>query len=704
MNLVTNYTGKITESEDMNTEMNKIRNIGIIAHIDAGKTTTTERMLYYSGKLYKMGEVHDGTAVMDWMKQEKERGITITAACTTIFWRNNRINIIDTPGHVDFTAEVERSLKVLDGTVVVFCAVDGVEAQSETVWRQAEKYKVPRIAFINKMDRVGADFYGCLKEMKEKLGANSVVLQLPVGSETFFEGMIDVIKMKAVIYLDEKGEKFEYQDIPKDLLSSAEKYREKILEKLAEFDDEILDAYIHSKEIPVEKLNKAIRMNTIECKIVPVLCGAAFKNKGIQSLMDAVCDYLPSPVDIPFIKGINPETGEEERREADKNAPFSGLCFKITTDPFVGKLNYVRVYSGSIKSGSYIYNVNKKKKERVAKLLQMHADKKEPQDVVYAGDIVAIVGLRNTVTGDTIAEELHPILLESIVFPEPVISLAIEPKTKVDQDKLFNSLAKLSEEDPTFKVGYDKETSQTIISGMGELHLEIILDRLNREFNVATHVGKPQVAYKETIMVSAVVEGKFVQQTGGHGQYGHVKICVSPGEKESGIEIENKITGGAIPREFIPAVKGGIRLGSESGVLGGFPVIDVKIEIIDGSYHEVDSSELAFRMAGKLAFQEGLKRAKPVLLEPIMDLEVFTPEKYLGDVIGNLNSCRGDIKSITERSNVKLIRAFVPLSELFGYATIIRSLTQGRALFVMQPSHYNIVPQNIAEKIVGKLN
>ncbi|MDP8233347.1 MAG: elongation factor G [Candidatus Saelkia tenebricola] len=693
-----------TDRDIMKTEMDKIRNIGIIAHIDAGKTTTTERMLYYAGKLYKMGEVHDGTAVMDWMKQERERGITITAACTTVIWRNNRINIIDTPGHVDFTAEVERSLKVLDGAVVVFCAVDGVEAQSETVWRQADTYKVPRIAFINKMDRTGADFYGCLKEMKNKLGTNPVVLQLPIGSEALFEGMIDLLRMKAIRYLDDKGEKFEYQDIPEDLMKTAEKYREKILVKLAEFDDEILDAYIHSDEISIEKLNQVIRSTTIACKIVPVLCGAAFKNKGVQFLMDAVCDYMPSPVDVPPIKGINPQTEVEETREARSDEPFSGLCFKITTDSFLGKLNYVRIYSGSIKSGSYIYNVNKEKRERVTKLLQMHADKKEPQDEVSAGDIVAIVGLRNTVTGDTVAEESSPIILESMHFPDPVISLAIEPKTKVDQDKLFTALGKLSEEDPTFRVGYDEETGQTIISGMGELHLEIILDRLNREFNVGTHVGKPQVAYKETITGTAVVESKFVQQTGGRGQYGHVKLSLAPGEKGSGINIVDKVKGGAIPKEFMSAVKTGIHSGAVSGILGGFPVIDVNVEIIDGSSHEVDSSELAFKMAGSLAFQEGLKKSKSVLLEPIMDLEVFTPDGYLGDVIGNLNSSRANIKSITERTNIKLIRAFAPLSELFGYATIIRSLTQGRALFVMLPSHYDVVPQNIAEKIVGQFN
>ena len=686
----------------MVSEIKKVRNIGIIAHIDAGKTTTTERMLYYSGKSYKMGEVHEGTTVMDWMKQEKERGITITAACTTISWHNKRINIIDTPGHVDFTAEVERSLKVLDSAVVIFCAVEGVEAQSETVWRQAEKYKVPRLVFVNKMDRVGSDFYGCLKDMKEKLAAKPLVLHLPIGSESDFKGMVDIVEMKAVIYSDETGQKFQYSDIPQEISEKADKYREKLVEKIAELDDELFEKYIHGHKIDSKSIKKVIRKATINCKVVPVLCGSSFKNKGIQFLMDAVCDYLPSPLDLPPISGINPDTGNAEFREPKEDAPFSGLCFKITTDPFVGKLNYVRVYSGQIKSGTYTYNVNKQKKERVAKLLQMHADKKDPKDSVQAGDIVAVVGLRNTSTGDTLSDEGSPILLESMQFPDPVISLAIEPKTKADQDKLSNALFKLSEEDPTFRINYNEETGQTIVSGMGELHLEIILDRLQREFNVATHVGKPQVAYKETITQQAVVEGKFVQQTGGRGQYGHVKLGLRPADKGAGIVINEKIRGGSISKEFIPAVKLGIRSGSESGILGGFPVIDVEVDILDGTYHEVDSSELSFKMAASIAFQEGLKRAKSVLLEPIMDLEIFTPNEYLGDAIGDINSRRGDIKSMTDRSNIKLIRAFVPLSELFGYATIIRSLTQGRATFVMQPSHYDVVPNNIAEKIIGK--
>jgi elongation factor G len=694
---------KLTVRDMRKVPIERIRNIGIIAHIDAGKTTTTERILYYTGRVYKMGEVDEGTATMDWMKQEKERGITITAACTTCTWRDIRINIIDTPGHVDFTAEVERSLKVLDGAVVIFCAVEGVEAQSETVWRQADKYKVPRIAYVNKMDRVGADYYGCLKEMEERLGANPVAIQIPVGTESGFQGMVDLLKMKALIYLDELGQMYEYQEIPHDLLSTAQTYREKLIEKLAEFNDEILNAFIQGEEIPEEKLKQVIRRLTIQYKIVPVLCGSSLKNKGVQPLLDAICDYLPSPVDIPPIEGVNPKTNQKEIREAKDEAPFAGLCFKITTDPFVGKLNYVRVYSGSIKSGSYVFNVNKGIKERVTRLLQMHADKKEPRDEVYAGDIVAVVGLRNTITGETITDEDHPILLESMHFPEPVISLAIEPKTKADQDKLSEALTKLSEEDPTFRVAYNEETGQTIISGMGELHLEIILDRLQREFNVSTHVGKPQVAYKETITELAEAEGKFIQQTGGRGQYGHVILRVKPGQKGSGIKIKNKITGGVIPKEFIPAVKEGIHSGAEAGVLAGFPVIDVEVELIGGSYHEVDSSDLAFRMAGSIAFREALKKAKPVLLEPIMDLEIFTPEKYLGDVIGDLNSRRADIKGIFERSNVKVIRAYAPLSELFGYATIIRSLTQGRATFVMQPSHYDVVPQHIAEKIIGRI-
>ncbi len=696
--IIKNSTGV----NEMKTDISKIRNIGVIAHIDAGKTTTTERMLYYSGKSYKLGEVHEGTAVMDWMKQERERGITITAACTTISWHDKRINIIDTPGHVDFTAEVERSLKILDSAVVIFCAVDGVEAQSEAVWRQAEKYKVPRIAYVNKMDRSGANFFNCVADMKKKLATNPLLLQIPIGSEADYKGMVDLVEMKAMVYSDDTGQKYEHEQIPEYLIPKVNKYREKMLEKLAEFDDELLDKYVHGGDVEAKKIKEVIRKATILNKIVPVLCGSSFKNKGVQFLMEAVCDYLPSPLDVPPISGVNPNTEEEETREVKDGAPFAGLCFKIITDPFVGKLNYVRVYSGGIKSGSYIYNISKDKKERVTKLLRMHADKKEPLDFVEAGDIVAIVGLKNTSTGDTLADENHPIVLESMQFPDPVISLAVEPKTKVDQDKLSNGLFKLSEEDPTFKIHYDDETGQTIISGMGELHLEIILDRLAREFNVGTHVGKPQVAYKETITTEATVEGKFVQQTGGRGQYGHVKLSVRPHEKGSGIIINDKIKGGSIPKDYISAVKDGIHSSSDSGILGGYPVIDVEVDIIDGSYHEVDSSELAFKMAARMGFQEGLKRAKSVLLEPIMDLEIFTPNEYLGDVIGDISSRRGEIKNMIDRANIKLIRAFAPLSELFGYATIIRSLTQGRATFVMQPSHYDVVPKNIAEKIIGE--
>lgn len=682
----------------------KIRNIGLIAHIDAGKTTTTERILFYTGRVYKMGEVDEGTATMDWMVQEKERGITITSASTTCFWKNHKINIIDTPGHVDFTVEVERSLKVLDGAVMIFCAVEGVEAQSETVWRQADRYKVPRLAYVNKMDRVGADFYGCLKEIKERLGTNPVAIQIPIGSESGFQGMIDLLEMKAIVYLDKYGEKLKFDDIPYDLVSFAERFRERLIEKLAEFDDGILNSYIHGQKLDTDVLKKVIRRATLDYKIVPVLCGSSLRNKGVQPLLDAICDYLPSPIEVPPISGINPKNDEVEKRYALDSAPFAGLCFKITIDPFVGKLNYIRVYSGSIQTGSYVYNVNKGIKERINQILQMHAEKKEPKDEVYAGDIIAVVGLRNTVTGDTIADETQPILLESMQFPEPVLSLAIEPKTKVDQDKLSIALAKLSEEDPSFKVAYNEETSQTLISGMGELHLEIILERLRREFNVLTHVGKPQVAYKETITEFAEVEGKFIQQTGGRGQYGHVKIRLRPGKKGSGIRIKDKITHGSIPKEFVPAVKEGLRYGAETGVLAGFPVVDVDVEIVDGSYHEVDSSELAFRMAGSIAFREGLKRAKPVLLEPIMDLEIFLPEHYLGEVIGDLNARRADIKNIADKANVKVVRAYAPLSELFGYATIIRSITQGRAIFLMQPSHYDVVPQNIAEKIIGKFS
>jgi elongation factor G len=693
---------EVLRSEMRQIPIEKIRNIGIIAHIDAGKTTTTERMLYYTHRVYKMGEVDEGTATMDWMEQEKTRGITITAACTTCAWRDIRINIIDTPGHVDFTVEVERSLKVLDGTVVIFCAVEGVEAQSETVWRQADNYKVPRIAYINKMDRIGADFYGTLREMKERLGTNPVAIQIPCGAEEGFLGIIDLIEMKLIKYLDQLGTQYEYQEIPNDMKPMAEQYREEMIEKLAEIDDEILNDFVHGKQPSKGKIKKAIRTGVISYRLVPVLCGSSLKNKGVQLLLDAICDYLPSPLDVPPIGGINPITNRYEERKASDDEYFSALCFKIITDPYVGKLSYFRIYSGILSSGSYVYNVNKGIKERVNKLMQLHANKKEIKERVYAGDIVAAIGLNKTATGETVADKENPILLESIQFPEPVLRLAIEPKTSVDQDRLGLALKKLEEEDPTFKVRYDSETGQTIIFGMGELHLEILIDRLKKEFNVSTNVGKPQVAYRETITKATKAEGKFIQQTGGKGQYGHVIIEVSPANKEEGIIFENKISKGKIPKEFIPAIEEGVRSSAEAGVLAGYEVIDVRVKLIDGSYHEVDSSELAFRMAASIGFREALKKAEPVLLEPMMDLEVYTPEKYLGEILGDLNSRRANIKSILDKGNVKVIRGYVPLSEVFGYATIVRSLTQGRGTYLMQPSHYDVVPTYLAEKIIGK--
>lgn len=680
----------------------KIRNIGIIAHIDAGKTTTTERMLYYTGKVYKMGEVDEGTATMDWMEQEKERGITITAACTTCFWRNYRINIIDTPGHVDFTVEVERSLKVLDGAVVIFCAVEGVEAQSETVWRQADNYKVPRIAYINKMDRVGADFYGTLKEMQLRLGANAVALQIPCGCEDNFVGIIDLIKMRLINYLDILGTKYRYDEIPADMKTKAQQYREEMMEKLAEVDDEILNYFIQGKEPKEDTIKKALRNAVINYKIVPVFCGSSLKNKGVQPILDAICDYLPSPLDVPPIRGLNPQNNCYEERKPLDEEPFSALCFKIASDPYVGKLAYFRVYSGILKAGSHVYNVNKNIKERVLKLLQLHANKKEVRAEVAAGDIAAAVGLNKTATGETIADEAHPILLESMHFPEPVLQLAIEPKTAADQDKLSLALRRLEEEDPTFRVKYNEETGQTIIAGMGELHLEILIDRLKKEFKVLANVGKPQVAYKETITKQVQAEGKFIQQTGGKGQYGHVVIEVKPAKKGEGIVFLNKISQGKIPKEFIPAIEEGIRFSAESGILAGYEVIDVVVKLVSGSYHEVDSSDLAFRMAASIAFREALRKADPVLLEPVMDLEIYTPEQYLGDVLGDLNARRCNIKSISQRGNIKVIRCYVPLSEVFGYATIIRSLTQGRGNYLMQPSHYEVVPVHIAQKIIGK--
>ena len=681
--------------------LERCRNIGIMAHIDAGKTTTTERILYYTGITYKIGEVHEGTATMDFMEQEQERGITITSAATTCFWKNHRINIIDTPGHVDFTIEVERSLRVLDGAIAVFCAVGGVEPQSETVWRQADKYGVPKIAFVNKMDRVGADYEGVMKQMVERLGANSVALQVPIGKEDKFKGVIDIIRRKA-LYFDEasKGAKVIEEEIPEEYKDEVEAKREALLEKLSEFDDDFAEKYLEGEEISEQEIKKLLRKLTIEMKLVPVLCGSAFKNKGIQPLLDAVVDYLPSPIDIPAVKGIDPETGEEIYRETDDNAPFSALAFKIMTDPYVGQLTFLRVYSGHMSSGNVVLNPRKGKTERIGRLLKMHANKREEIKEIYAGDICAAVGLKNTYTGDTLCDPKNPIILESMEFPAPVISIAIEAKTKNDQEKLSMALNKLALEDPSFSVRIDEETGQTIISGMGELHLEIIVDRLKREFKVDCNVGKPQVAYKETITKSTKVEGKYIKQSGGRGQYGHVWLEIEPNERGKGFEFINKITGGVIPKEYIPAVEAGVKEAMERGVIAGYPVVDVKVTLFDGSYHEVDSSEMAFKIAASQAFQEGAKKCNPILLEPIMKVEVTTPEEYMGDVIGDLNSRRAKIQGMDVRGNVRVIRAEVPLATMFGYSTDLRSITQGRGTFTMQFSHYEPLPQNVAEEII----
>ncbi|MCM8790096.1 MAG: elongation factor G [Candidatus Omnitrophica bacterium] len=681
--------------------LENIRNIGIIAHIDAGKTTTTERMLYFTGKVYKIGTVDEGTAVMDWMVQEQERGITITSAATTCFWKQKNINIIDTPGHVDFTVEVERSLKVLDGAVIVLCAVGGVQPQSETVWRQADKYRVPRIAFVNKMDRTGADFFKVVEQMRERLGANPIPLQIPIGSENAFLGMIDLITMKAIIYKGDEGTSgYDVTEIPGDLKKQASHYRHNLIEKLGEIDETVLEKYIHDQGIYPSEIRECIRKATINGKMIPVLCGASAKNKGIQPLLDGITDYLPSPLDIPPVKGTNPRTGGEITRQTSSEEKLCGLVFKIKSDPFVGKLAYARIYSGVLRPGEYAYNSTKDIKERVGKILRMHANKQEIVDKAEAGDIVALVGLKETTTGETICDEDNPIILESMHFPEPVISMAIEPKTKADQEKLGIALNKLCDEDPTFRVRYDKETGQTIISGMGELHLEIIIDRMLREFNVAASVDKPQVAYKETITRQVRAVGKFIQQTGGRGQYGHVVLDIMPGRKGSGISFESKIIGGAVPKEYIPAVKEGVIEAAQSGSLAGYPVTDVEVKLVDGSFHEVDSSDLAFHMAGVIAFNEGLKNGGSILLEPIMSLEVVTPENYMGDVIGDLSSRRVKIDSITDRANTKIIKGFAPLGEMFGYATSLRSLTQGRASYTMEPSFYQEVPRNLADKII----
>jgi elongation factor G len=680
-----------------------VRNIGIMAHIDAGKTTTTERMLYYTGRTYKIGEVHDGAAVMDWMAQEQERGITITSAATTCEWRDFRINIIDTPGHVDFTMEVERSLRVLDGAIALFCSVAGVEPQSETVWRQADKYKVPRVAFINKMDRVGADFMQGVQMMIDRLHAHPLVIQLPIGREDQFRGVVDLVRMVAYIYEDEMGVEWEEAAIPEDMVARAHAERTHMIEVLAERDDHLMVDYLEGEEISEARLKAAIRRATLDIALVPVLCGSSFKNKGVQMLLDAVVDYLPSPLDIPPVEGVNPHDGREVIRHADDNEPFSAIAFKIMSDPFVGKLTYFRVYSGTLKAGSYVYNSSKDKKERVGRILQMHANHREDITQVSAGDIAAAVGLKGTTTGDTLCVASAAVILESIEFPDPVIFVAIEPKTKADQDRLSDSLMRLAEEDPTFRVRTDEETGQTIIAGMGELHLEIIVDRLLREFKVDANVGRPQVAYREGVKQAVPkVEGRFVRQTGGRGQYGHVVIKLEPNEYGAGFSFVNKIVGGAVPKEYVPAVQAGVVEAMETGVLAGFPMEDVKVELIDGSYHEVDSSEMAFKIAGSMAFREAARKAHPVLLEPVEDVEVVVPEEYMGDVMGDLNSRRGHILGMEPRAGAQVIRATVPLAQMFGYATDVRSMTQGRATYSMQFSHYAEVPSTIAQEIIAQ--
>jgi elongation factor G len=692
------------------TPLPKLRNIGIMAHIDAGKTTTTERILYYTGRIHRIGETHDGSATMDWMEQEQERGITITSAATTAYWNRfgeeYRINIIDTPGHVDFTVEVERSLRVLDGAIAVFCAVGGVEPQSETVWRQADRYGVPRIAFVNKMDRVGADFDRVVDMIRERLGARPFPVKYPLGQGELFNGVIDVIRRVVLIYDEESmGARWTEGPVPDSLADKIEQLRQELVEAAVEYDDELMEKYLGGEELTEEEIRRAIRKATIAGGLVPVFCGSAFKNKGVPQLLDGVIDYLPSPDDIPPVKGHVPHHDETEiERQASDDEPFAALAFKVMTDPYVGKLTYFRVYSGSLKAGSYVYNSTKDKRERVGRLLQMHANHREERDEVFAGDIAAAIGLKDTKTGDTLCDPDHPIILEAMKFPEPVIDVAIEPKTKADQDKLSAGLAKLAEEDPTFRVHIDQETGQTIISGMGELHLEIIVDRLKREFKVEANVGRPQVAYRETIRKSAQnVEGKFIRQTGGRGQYGHVVINISPAEPGSGLIFEDKIVGGVIPKEYIGPVEQGIKEAMENGVLAGYPMVDVKVELIDGSYHEVDSSEMAFKIAGSIALKEGAKRADPVLLEPIMDVEVVTPPEYMGEVMGDLSSRRGKIGGMTQRGDAQVIGASVPLSEMFGYSTALRSLTQGRAVYSMQFSRYEEVPKQKAEEIISKV-
>nr|WP_297178870.1 elongation factor G [uncultured Agathobaculum sp.] len=691
--------------------LERTRNIGIMAHIDAGKTTTTERILYYTGVNHKIGDTHDGTATMDWMAQEQERGITITSAATTCHWSGSqhqypehRINIIDTPGHVDFTIEVQRSLRVLDGSVTVFCAKGGVEPQSETVWHQADDYKVPRMAFVNKMDIMGADFFNVVAMMKDRLKCNAVPIQLPIGAEDTFKGIVDLITMRAEVYYDDLGKDVRDEDIPDDMKDQAQEYHDALWEAAAELDEDLMMKYLEGEEISAEEVKAAIRKGTIENNIVPVLCGTAYRNKGVQMLLDAVIDYMPAPTDIPDIKGVNPKTGEEDSRPSSDDAPFSALAFKIATDPFVGRLTYFRVYSGSITAGSSVLNATKDSRERLGRILQMHANHRQDIDVVYSGDIAGGIGFKNVTTGDTLCDEKHPIILESMNFPEPVIRVAIEPKTKAGQEKMGIALAKLAEEDPTFKTYTDEETGQTIIAGMGELHLEIIVDRLLREFKVEANVGEPQVAYKETIRRSADVDQKYARQSGGKGQYGHVKIIVEPNESGKGYEFINKIVGGAIPKEYIEPVNQGIQGAMQAGILAGYPVVDVKVTLYDGSYHEVDSSEMAFKIAGSMAFKEAMKKADPVLMEPIMQVDVMVPEDYMGDVIGGLNARRGQIQGMEPRGGVQAISAAVPLSEMFGYATALRSSTQGRGQYTMQPSHYTEVPKSIQEKIMDNRN
>ena len=682
--------------------LEKTRNIGIMAHIDAGKTTTTERILFYTGVTHKIGEVHEGAATMDWMVQEQERGITITSAATTCHWKNHRINIIDTPGHVDFTVEVERSLRVLDGTVAVLTARGGVEPQTETVWRQAERYNVPRMAYVNKMDITGADFFNVMNMMRERLNANPVAIQLPIGAEDEFKGIIDLVKMDAIVYEDDLGKVTDEVEIPEEYKAQAEEYREKLVEACAEADDDLMEKYLGGEEVTEEEIRRAIRKATIACQMTPVTCGTSYRNKGVQPLLDAIVDYMPAPTDIPPIAGVNPDTGEADSRPASDDAPFSALAFKIMTDPFVGKLAFFRVYSGTLNSGSYVFNATKDNKERIGRILQMHANNRKEIDVVYSGDIAAAVGLKNTTTGDTLCDESKPIILESMEFPDPVISVAVEPATKNDQEKMGIALQKLAEEDPTFRVHTDAETGQVIISGMGELHLQIIVDRMLREFKVDCKVGEPQVAYRETIRKSVKAEGKFVRQSGGHGQYGHCWLELIPQEAGEGFSFENKVVGGVIPKEFINPIEAGVKQAMEGGVVAGYPMVDIKVIVYDGSFHEVDSSEAAFKVAGSMAFKAGAEKASPVLLEPYVKVEVTVPEEYMGDVIGDLNSRRGRIDGMEPRNGVQVINAFVPLSEMFGYSTDLRSKTQGRGNYSMEVSFYDEVPKNIADAVVAK--